>query len=208
MGSWLFALGPLGCVSYGAHLSATPLARGERELSFNADALLVDRGLGPQVLPNPELGYRWGLGGAWDIGGRVNAGGLEGNARWRFARGALDLALVPGLGFGFVPVTNRDTGLFNAHLLSSLLAGLDLGGRRQLLLGARSGLTYAFPLTAFRGDASGDKVYLLPGGVFGIRFPVSRSAFLFPELNVLRAYDTVRHEWLFPTLQGGVALQL
>jgi hypothetical protein len=196
------------CVSYGQHLTASPLPKGQRELSLNADALVVDRGFGAQVLPNPELGYRVGVGRDWDLGGRVNAGSLETNARWRFARGFADWALVPGLGFGFVPVTNQDTGLFNAHLLTSVLSGLHVGERSQLVLGVRGALTYAFPLTAFRGDASGDTLYYLGGGVLGIRFPIGRSAFLFPELNLLCPYDSRRSEWLLPTLQGGVALQL
>lgn len=203
----LVLAGPPGCVSYGAHLAATPVAPGERELSLNADGLVVDRGLGPQPLPNPELGYRWGIARNWDVGGRLNAGSLEGNARWRFAQGPLAAAFVPGVGIGFVPVTNRDTGLFNAHLLASVLMGIRLRPRQELVFGARGALTYAFPLTTFRGDASGDKIFLLPGAVAGFRFPVGRGAWLFPELNVLRAYDTERGEWLFPTLQGGVALQ-
>jgi hypothetical protein len=205
--SALVLAGPAGCVSYGAHLAATPVAPGERELSVNADGLLVDRGLGPQPLPNPELGYRWGVARNWDVGGRVNAGSLETNARWRFAQGAVDAAFVPGVGFGFVPVTNRDTGLFNAHLLGSLLSGIHWGPGRQLVIGARGALTYAFPLTAFQGENSDDALYVLPGLVLGLRFPIGRGAWLFPELNALRAYDTERGEWLFPTLQGGVALQ-
>jgi hypothetical protein len=199
--------GATGCVSYGAHLSATPLAPGEREVSLNADALVVDRGLGPQLLPNPELGYRWGIARDWDVGGRLNVGSVEGNARWRFARGRVRAALVPGFGFGFVPITNRDTGLFNAHLLTSVLAGVELGPGREVVFGARGALSYAFPLTAFRGEASGDELYLLPGVVAGLRFPISGGAWLFPELNLLRAYHTGRGEWLLPALQGGVALQ-
>ena len=50
-----------GCASYGSHLDATALPPGRTQLSLNADALVIDRGLGPQVLPNPELGYRLGV---------------------------------------------------------------------------------------------------------------------------------------------------
>ena len=199
--------GASACVSYGQHLSASPLPKSQRELSLNADVLVVDRGFGVQALPNPELGYRFGVGSDWDLGGRVNAGSLETNARWRIARGFADFALVPGVGFGFVPVTNADTGLFNMHLLASALAGWHVFERSQLVIGARGAVTYAFPLTAFRGDASGDKVYYLWGGVLGLRFPLSQSVFLFPELNVMRPYDAQRGQWLSPTLQGGVALQ-
>jgi hypothetical protein len=196
-----------GCVSYGSHLTASPLTAGAREVSFNADALVVDRGFGAQILPNPELGYRWGLLPDLDVGGRVNAGGLEGNARWRVARGPVSGALVPGVGFGFVPVTNRDTGLLNAHLLLSALAGVEIARRSQLVIGARGAVTYAFPLTALRGAGGESTVYWLCGGVVGYRFPVGRQSFLFPELTVLYPYDSRRHDWLFPTVQGGVALQ-
>jgi hypothetical protein len=195
-----------GCVSYGSHLTAQSLAPAQRELSLNADALLIDRGVGPQVLPNPELGYRIGLTQRIDLGGRVNAGGLELNARWQLLSGKAALALVPAVGFGFVPVTNRDTGLFNLHTLGSALGSLRIRERWDLVLGLRSGMTYAFPLTAFRGDASGDSVTLLAGGVCGVRFPVGKATYLFPELNLLVPYETGRSEWLFPTLQGGVAL--
>lgn len=196
-----------GCASYGSHLAASPLPAGKRELSLNADVLVIDRGLGPQVLPNPEVGYRFGLGPELDLGGRLNAGSLEVNGRWRFARGVADLALVPGLGLGFVPVTNSDTGLFNAHLLASLLAGFHPSERSELVLGARGGVTYAFPKSLFAGDTSEDKLVYLAGGVLGVRFPVGARTYLFPELNLLFPYDTYWDEWNFPTFQGGIALQ-
>lgn len=195
-------------MSYGSHLSASTLPPGAGELSLNADALVVDRGLGAQALPNPELGYRRGLGRNLDAGGRLNVGSTEANLRWRFARGRADWTLVPALGFGFVPVTNRDTGLFNAHALTTLLGGVPLSQRSQLVLGARGALTYAFPLTAFRGRSGGDTLYWLVGGVAGYRFPLGERWFAFPELNVLYPYDGARAEWLYPTLQGGIAFQL
>lgn len=201
------ALGSSGCASYGLHLTATPLAPGARELSLNADALVIDRGLGPQVLPNPELGYRVGVASDLDVGARLNAGSLEANARWRLTRGALDLAVVPGLGFGFVPVTNNDTGIFNAHALASVLAGLQVSPRTSIVLGPRAVVTYAFPLTAFSGDATGDKVIHALGGVLGARFQLGASSYLSPEINALVPYDTAREEWYFPTLQAGLALQ-
>jgi hypothetical protein len=195
-----------GCVTYGSHLTARSLAAGSRELSLNADALVIDRGLGPQLLPNPELGYRLGVGQSIDVGGRLNAGSLELNARWQLLSGKAALALVPALGFGFVPVTNRDTGLFNLHALGSALGSFRLRERWDLVVGARGGMTYAFPLTAWRGDASGDSVTLLAGGAIGLRFPLGKRSYLFPDLNLLFPYETQRDEWSFPTFQGGVAL--
>lgn len=197
--------GLCSCASYGSHLSATPLPSGARELSLNADALVIDRGLGAQVLPAPELGYRVGLSNDLDVGGRVNAGGFELNLRARVLRGVLDLAAIPGVGFGFVPVTNAETGLFNAHALTSLVASFHPAPRWDLVLGARGGLTYAFPLTAFRGVTDGDDVFYLLGGVLGVRFPLGERSYLFPDFNLLFPYDSAAGSWTFPTLQGGVA---
>lgn len=197
-----------GCVSYGSHLGTAPLPSGSRELSLAADGLLVDRGLGPQLLPNPEVGYRIGVGHELDVGARLNVGSLELSGRWRFLQGDVSLALVQGLGFGFVPVTNRDTGLFNAHWLTSLLVGTPVTRTSELVFGVRGAMTYAFPLTAFRGDASEATTYWLGGGEAGYRFAIGKEVYLFPQLTALRAYDTRAGEWLYPTLQGGVALQL
>lgn len=202
-----FALLAVGCATYGSHLTATPIAPGESELTLAADGLLIDRGFGLQPLPNPDASLRWGLADGLDLGLRAHFVGLESTARVRLVRsGAFSLAAVPGLGFAFVPVTNEDTGLFNANLLGGLLAGLGLGGGDELVLGARAIATYAFPLTAFRGDASGDKMLYRVGGVVGVRVRLSDSLSLFPDLNVFAPYDSERKDWTLPILQGGVAL--
>jgi hypothetical protein len=199
----------LGCASYGGHLSASPIDAGNREVTLNADALVIDRGVGPQVLPNPELGLRFGIARHLDVGGRVNAGGVEANGRWRaVASSPVQVAVVPGLGFGFVPFTNRDSGLFNASALATVLTGVNVGQRTQLIVGMRGVATYAFPATTFRGDATGAKMLYLPGGSLGVRFPVGESTYLLPDVNVLVPYDSSTAEWLFPTVQGGLSLQL
>jgi hypothetical protein len=209
VGAGALALGVLvGCASYGSHLTSSPVQPGKNSVLLAADALVIDRGVGPQVLPNPELGLRFGIAPRVDVGGRMNLGSVETNARWRFLDGpAFGLALVPGLGFGFVPVTNADTGLFNAHVLGSLIAGVAIAERTELVAGARGASTYAFPLTTFRGDPAGARWLHAGGGVLGVRFPVGRATYLFPEVNVLVPYDTGPADWYFPTLQGGVALE-
>ncbi len=201
----LASIASSGCVSYGSHLGAVTLAPGKREVSVHADALLVDRGVGPQVLPNPGFAYRVGVVPNFDVGGRANLAGLELNARWRFLQHSFaDLALVPALGFGFVPVTNPDTGLFDTRAMGSALASVHLSPRSELVLGARGGLAYTLPMTAFRGDPTGDDVYYLVGGVLGVRVPVGARTYLFPDVNVLFPYDTGRAEWQFPAVQGGI----
>ena len=90
------ALALSGCASYGSHLGASTLPAGEDEVSLNADVLVIDRGLGHQVLPAPEIGYRFGVASDLDLGGRLNAGSVELNARWRVIQSTFaDLALVP-----------------------------------------------------------------------------------------------------------------
>jgi hypothetical protein len=196
-----------GCATYGSHLSSTPVAPGASELSLSADALILDRGFGPQIVPNLEAGWRIGLGEDVDVGGRLNLAGMEANARFRVLdRGAFELALVPGLGFGFVPVTNADTGLFNLSALSALLLGVDLKRDWQLVIGPRGMAQCAFPLTTFRGDLDAAKLLYLAGGTLGLRFPLGKKTWIFPDVNVLVPYDSQRNEWQFPNIQAGVAL--
>jgi hypothetical protein len=196
------------CTSYGLHLTPTPLPERAQQLGVAFDALVIDRGFGPQWVPNPEFAWRRGVGHGVDLGGRINAGGVEANLRWRLLRQErFTLAAVPGMSFGFVPVTNADTGLFNASALAALLAGMELESRWQLVLGARGAATYAFPLTAFQGEAAGAKMIYLAGGVLGLRCPVGESTFLFPDINVLVPYDSERQQWYFPNIQGGVSLE-
>ena len=179
------------------------------EVSLNADVLVIDRGLGPQLLPAPELGYRFGVLTISTSEGALNAGSLELNARWRFLQDtAADLALVPALGFGFVPATNPDTGTFNAHLLGSARSrACTCPKRTDSSCWARAG-----------GDlrVSGDRLQrrphrrqpLLPaGGVAGAALPGRLRAYLFPELNVLFPVRHARDEWYFPTLQAAWRLQ-
>lgn len=201
------SLATLGCASYGGHLSATPVPPGKNEWQIAADAVLLDRGSGPQVLPNPELGLRFGLTPNLDLGGRLNAGSLEINSVMRVVEtSALDLALVPGVFAGFVPATNPDTGVMQAGALASVLLGLHLSSHVDLVLGARGHAAYAFPLTALRGEAAGAKMLYMPGASAGIRVQLGRKVSLMPEITVAIPYDSLRREWAFPILQGGVSL--
>jgi hypothetical protein len=148
-----------------------------------------------------------GLGQDVDVGGRLNLAGVEANARCRVLdRGAFDLAVVPGLGFGFVPVTNADTGLFNLSALGSLLLGVDLKPGWQLVMGARGIAQGTFPMTTFRGDIDAAKLLYLAGGTLGLRLPLGKATWLFPDVNILVPYDSERSGWYFPNIQAGVGL--
>lgn len=195
------------CANYGAHLNATPVAPGKRAWHVAADAVLLDRGSGPQVLPNPHLGLRFGLGPNVDLGGRLNAGSLELDSVIRVAQtSALDLAIVPGVFAGFVPATNPDTGVMQAGAAASVLASLRLSSRLELVVGAGGRTAYAFPLTALRGDPEGSKMLYMPVGSSGVRVRLGRKLSLMPAISVSIPYDSQRREWTFPILQGGASL--
>jgi len=198
-----------GCASYGSHLSATPVPPGGSEVSLHADGMIVNRGLGAQALPNPEVGVRHGISRDLDVGGRLNVGSAVVDGRLRLLDTPLfDLALAPGLGGGFVPVTNSENGLCNANFLFSVLGSLRLDPRNELALGARQITTYAFPLTLFQGDTTGARFIHYVGGAVGGRLRVGERTLLSPEINIFASYDTVRHEWIVPVVQGGLAVQL
>jgi hypothetical protein len=197
-----------GCVSYGSHLSATPTPPGETEYSVNVDALLLDRGFGPQVLPNPEASIRRGLGRELDLGLRVNALGAEVSSRIGLLE--LDryrLTSVPLLGGGFVPATNQDTGLATTTTGVVLLNGLGVASRTEVVLGLRGQARLDLNAVAVQEDFSAATWRFVPGVSLGVRFPVSRRLFLFPEVVVLVPYDLERGNFEVPILQGGVGVQ-
>jgi hypothetical protein len=197
-----------GCVSYGSHLSATPTAEGELEYSVNADAVVLDRGAGPQILPNPELSIRRGFGQEFDLGLRLNALGAEATSRI----GLLDLARyrltsVPLLGGGFVPATNKDTGLATTTAGVILLNGITIAPRTELVVGVRGQARLDLNAVAIREDFGAATWRFVPGGSFGVRFPVSQRLFLFPEVVVLAPYNLENGAFESPIVQGGVGLQ-
>jgi len=204
----LALLGAPGCVSYGSHLSATPTPPGEREYSVNADGLLVDRGFGRQVLPNPEASMRWGLSRALDFGVRANALGAEASSRvGLLQRDRYRFTIVPLLGGGFVPATNQDTGLVTTTAGVVLLQGLTLGSATEVVLGLRTQVRLDLNAVAVREDFSAANWSLVPGASFGVRFPISQRVFLFPELVLLAPRSLEGEGWQVPLLQGGIGVQ-
>ncbi len=204
----LVFLASSSCISYGSHLSATPTAPGETEYSVSADALVLDRGFGPQVLPNPELGIRWGLARELDFGLRVNA--LGGEASSRLGLVALDgyrLTLVPLLGGGFVPATNQDTELVTTTAGFLALNGIRLGSRTELVVGLRAQPRLGLNAVAVQEDFSEATWSFVSGGSLGVRFPLGDRLFLFPEAVVVVPYDLEGGSFRTPILQAGVAVQ-
>ena len=195
------------CTSHGLHLTATPLEKGTWQAGVVTSAIAQDRGLGFEVLPNPEFSLRWGLTENLDFGGRVNVASLALNARYRVLRARTwSMALVPETGFGLNTSTNDDIGPLAAVFGLGLLTDLHLGGMATAVFGVRFRSQLEFGNIAFLGRWQG-KWMVMPGGTLGVRFQLAPGLFLFPELSLLARYDTLATRWLPPTGQLGVAIE-
>jgi hypothetical protein len=206
--AFLVAFAASACISHGSHLSATPTAPGQTEYSFNVDALLLDRGFGPQILPNPEASIRWRLARELDFGLRVNA--LGGEASSRLGVVAVDgyrLTAVPLLGGGFVPATNQDTELVTTTLGLVALNGVKLASRTELVIGLRAQPRLGLNAVAVREDFAEATWSFVSGGSLGVRFPLNARLFLFPEAVVVVPYDLEGAAFRSPILQAGIGLQ-
>jgi hypothetical protein len=197
-----------GCVSYGSHLTATPTAPDRREYSIAADALVLDRGFGPQVLPNPEASIRWGIARELDFGLRVNAIGAEASSRIGLVQAErYRLTTVPLLGGGLVTATNQDTDLVTTTAGVVLLNGFALGSRTDLVVGLRGQARLGLNAVAVQEDFAEASWSFEPGGALGVRFPVSERLYLFPEVVVVTPYALEGGGFKTPIVQGGVAVQ-
>jgi len=201
-------IGPPGCVSYGSHLSAAPTPPGQTEYSLNVDGMVLDRGFGPQVLPNPEASIRWGVTHVLDFGLRVNALGAEASSRFGVLQlGHYRFTAVPLLGGGFVPATNQDTGLVTTTAGMVLLNGWTLGSSTELVVGLRGQVRLELNAVAVQEDFSAATWSFVPGGSVGVRFPTGGRLFLFPEVVVLVPHGLEGEGFQAPILQGGVGIQ-
>lgn len=201
------AVGLCACTSQGLYLTATPLPKGTWQTGMVTSAIVLDRGMGVEVLPNPEFTVRWGLCENLDFGGRVNMVGLALNARYRVMRArTLSLALVPETGFGANTSTNDDIGPLAAVFGLGLLSDLRIGRITTVVLGVRFRSQLEFSNSALLGRWQG-KWVLMPGGTLGVRFELAPGLFLFPELSLFARRDTLADRWLPPTGQIGVAIE-
>jgi hypothetical protein len=195
-----------GCASYNPHLAATPTPRSTTDLAVTADALLLDRGLGPELFPVPDVSLRRGVGADWDLGGRLFALGGELSARGRVYRaGRYQLALLPLVAGGLVTRTNEDTSFFALSSGAAALNGFRLGERAELTFALRSQLELGLNAVALREDFSAARFRLLAGGSVALDAPIGERWFLSPGIVVLLPYDLDRSELGFPLLQGGLS---
>ncbi len=195
------------CASYSPHLGAQPTGANTTEYSAAADALVLDRGFGPEIFPSPEVGVRRGLGHHWDLGLRVYVFGCELSARHRIYAGGRSrhtLTLVPLLSFSAVNATNRDTSFANASAGSLFLYGIELNPGVELTLGLREQLDLGLNAVAIREDFSASRPWLLTGVQAGLSAPLTRSISLHPGATLLWPYDLDGAGAQSPIIQGGM----
>lgn len=209
--SWLTTLlasqAALACASYSPHHAARLAPAGTNEASFAADALLVDRGLGPEVFAIPEFALSRGLSEDWDAGGRVYPFGVELNARHRLlGYGAALVSVMPLVAVSQVSATNADTSFVDVNAGAIILNGHRLTPNLELTLGLRSQLRLGLNAVAVREDFDAARWAVLAGTSVALHWRVSSQSMLVPGLVVLCPYDLDRDVWDFPILQAGASV--
>lgn len=197
----------LACASYSPHHAARLAPAGTNQASVAADALLVDRGLGPEVFALPEFALSRGLSEDWDAGGRVYPFGVELNARHRLlGYGAALVSLMPLVAVSQVSATNADTSFVDVNAGALLLNGHRLTPKLELTLGLRSQFRLGLNAVAVREDFDAARWALLTGTSVALHWRVSAQSMLVPGVVVLCPYDLDRDVWDFPIVQGGAAV--
>lgn len=205
--SLLASQAAIACASYSPHHSARLAPAGANEASFAVDALVVDRGLGPETFPLPEFALSRGLSDRWDAGGRVYPFGIELNARRKLLqqRGLLVTAM-PLLAVSQVSATNADTSFADVNTGAALLNGIRLGPKLQLTLGLRSQVRLGLNAVAVREDFDAARWAILTGTSAAFHWRALSTSTLVPGVVVLFPYDLDRDVWDFPIIQGGAAI--
>ena len=195
------------CASYSPHHTARLAPTGRTEASFAVDALVVDRGLGPEVFALPEFALSRGLSDDWDVSGRIYAFGIEASARHRLLRypNAL-VSVMPLLAVSQVSATNADTSFADVNTGALLLGGYTLDEKLELTLGLRSQLRLGLNAVAVREDFAAARWAILTGTSAALRWRVAGETALVPGVVVLFPYDLDRDVWDFPIFQGGAAV--
>lgn len=195
------------CASYSPHHSARLTPAGSSEASVAADALLIDRGLGPEVFALPEFALSHGLSHDWDAGGRVYPFGIELNGRHRLlGYGPALVSVMPLLAVSQVSATNADTSFADVNAGAVLLNGHRLTPKLELTLGLRSQLRLGLNAVAVREDFDAARWAILAGTSVALQWRVAAESLLVPGVVVLCPYDLDRDLWDFPIVQAGTAV--
>lgn len=197
-----------GCASYTTHISPAPTPKGELRMGVNAGALSLDRGPSRQYLPSLEMTVRYGLSERVDIGGKANLLGAELNTKVVLREGDTSIAVVPGTGLGVGALGSDTQETFYVSFGAPVLFGFTFGDTQvvtgvKTLVQAASGDRVSTTTTTRR---TGDLV-LLPGTLLGVRFRLTDTVVLFPEVDVHVGYDVDREAWQDPVFQASIGVQ-
>jgi len=207
---WLLGAGyalVAGCASYSPHQGASLTAFDQREYALAADAIVVDRGLGPEVLAVPEFGLSKRVSERWDAGGRVYPLGLELHARHRlYAQQGYQLTLMPLFAASQVSATNADTNFAELGAGGVVLNGFEFTPALALCLGLRSQLRLGLNAVALREDFAAANWALLNGGSLALSWRMTPRHTLLPGVLVLFPYDLERSAWDYAIVQAGLGL--
>ena len=127
----------------------------------------------------------------------------------------MDIALSPYLGGGFVPLTNRDTGVLRAPLGLRALFGWHASRKVDVVLGLNGAVEAQAPLYSVSGHFEDVRFLLSPGCSLGTVVPWGDRLRIHPELNLTAPYDPAdrgpydanSHGFQKPIVQGGVAFK-
>jgi hypothetical protein len=195
------------CATYNPHVAATPTPAGTTDFAVTADALVVDRGLGPELFAAPDVSVRRGLGERWDLGLRLFPLGAELSARGRVAAASgYELSLLPLVSGGLVTFTNADTSFFATGVGLGALNDVRLGERTELTVGLRTGLEMGLNAVAVREDFSAARFRVIGGASLSLAHRAGERWSVSPGAIVLFPYDLDYGELGFPIVQGGVAV--
>jgi hypothetical protein len=166
--------------------SARPVDLGTHQVVVAPSFVRISRGGTPYVGPQLELGERYGLSRRADIGVRLwlPMPGYVIDSRIALRRApegkrGLDLALQPGTSYLYVPGGDANASPLHIATLSlPLLAGVQLGHGRQIVLGAK--VTDIVAIDAVDGLAN----IVTVGGSLGVVWPLSDNVSIAPEVGV------------------------
>jgi hypothetical protein len=182
--------------------------QGFNEVTLAADALIVDRGFGPELFGVPEFALSRGLTSNSDVGGRIYPLGVEVFARRRLVRQPqAQLSVLPLLAFGQVSATNADTRFADVTSGAALLAGFELNPKLRLSVGLRSHLRLGLNAVAIREDFGAARWAVLIGSSASLDWRISSELVLNPGVILLLPYDIDLKKWDFPILQGGAGIK-
>jgi hypothetical protein len=197
-----------GCATFSTHLEPRPTAKGRTEFHATADFIAFTEKSGKQqILPDLEIGIRYGLSEKADIGGRLFPFGAELNSRVALLLGDnLDIGIIPGASAAFVTQSSDEAKFLALSFSMPVLFGIALGDSGTLVVGPKLGAQIATQTSSDLEDTEG-ALTLQPGGVIGVKLVLGENLALFPELNVIYPYSTNNAKFEKPMWQGGLSFQ-